>query len=451
MSCRFLWFCLAAGAAASLVLCFRISTQSFFVGSDDGGWVYPYFWPFAAHSLAVFGWTCMISFALFTLPRRLIDRQEWVVVAAWLLVGLVVQALVRRLTHFTFEQMFVSDGANSFYSPTKQYSTAVLLTDFDRLRSSLPLHAQSNMPGKLIFVSLLRHLSDRPAIMAWIVVLISNLGGVPLYLFVRDLFDDRRTALFSLILYLFVPGKLYFFPLLNTVTPVPVLVGAYLLQRWLLVQKAIFPALLGVTLYAIAYFDPLPLVLGLLFAMLIARAWIDGRLAIKTVLLQGSSGLVTFAATYVLFLAVFRFDLLATFRHSQAEAAIFNASTHRPYGIWVQANIVEFAFAIGVCQALIFCCVFVDAVRSAARSIRALSIPIVALSLGLGGVLLAIDLSGVNRGEVTRLWIFLACFFQIPAAYACARLQSRTAVMLILGPTLLQDVLATSMIAFVLP
>jgi len=95
--------------------------------------------------------------------------------------------------------------------------------------------------------------------------------------------------------------------------------------------------------------------------------------------------------------------------------------------------------------------VFVDAVRSAARSIRALSIPIVALSLGLGVVLLAIDLSGVNRGEVTRLWIFLACFFQIPAAYACARLQSRTAVMLILGPTLLQDVLATSMIAFVLP
>ena len=451
MSCRFLWFCLAAGAAASLVLCFSISTQSFIVGSDDGCWVYPYFWPFAAHSLAVFGWTCIISFALFTLPLRLIDRREWVVVAAWLLVGLVAQALVRRLTHFTFEQMFVSDGANSFYSPTKQYSTAMLLTDFDRLRSSLPLHAQSNMPGKLIFVSLLRHLSDRPAIMAWIVVLISNLGGVPLYLFVRDLFDDRRTALFSLILYLFVPGKLYFFPLLNTVTPVPVLVGAYLLQRWLLVQKAIFPALLGVTLYAIAYFDPLPLVLGLLFAMLIARAWIDGRLAIKTVLLQGSSGLVTFAATYVLFLAVFRFDLLATFRHSQAEAATFNASTHRPYGIWVQANIVEFAFAIGVCQALIFCCVFVDAVRSAARSIRALSIPIVALSLGLGGVLLAIDLSGVNRGEVTRLWIFLACFFQIPAAYICARLQSRTAVMLILGTTLLQDVLATSMIAFVLP
>jgi len=77
--------------------------------------------------------------------------------------------------------------------------------------------------------------------------------------------------------------------------------------------------------------------------------------------------------------------------------------------------------------------------------------PIVALSLSLGGVLLAIDLSGVNRGEVTRLWIFLECFFQIPAAYACTRLHSRTALMLILGTTLLQGALGASMIAFVLP
>ena len=52
--------------------------------------------------------------------------------------------------------------------------------------------------------------------------------------FVRDLFDDRQTALLSLVLYLFVPGKLFFFPLLNTVTPVLILTCAYLLQRWLL-------------------------------------------------------------------------------------------------------------------------------------------------------------------------------------------------------------------------
>jgi hypothetical protein len=447
----FLWFWVLAGTAVSLAVSYKISTQSFFVGSDDGGWVYPYFWPFAAHSLEVFACACAIALALSAVPLSAVDRRQWVVVAAWLGVGVLVQALLRGLTPFTFAQMFVSDGANSFYSPTKQYATLTLLTDFDRLRSSLPLHAQSNMPGKLIFVSLLSHISNRPAVMAWLVVLISNLGGVPLYLFVRDLFDDRHTALFSLILYLFVPGKLYFFPLLNTVTPVLVLGCAFLLQRWLLVQKPVFPALLGIMLYALVFFDPMPLTMALCFAALIAQAWIAGRLDIKTVAWQGAAALITFAATYLLFLAIFRFDLLTTFRRSQADAAAFNTTVHRPYGIWVGANIVEFAFAIGLCQALIFCGVFADAVRRIATSIRALSIPIVALSLGLAGVLLAVDLSGVNRGEVTRLWIFLGCFFQIPVAYACTRLQSRTALMLILATTLLQGALGASMIAFVLP
>ena len=452
MSRRLLWCYVAAGALLSLAVSYKIATQSFYVGSDEGRWVYPYFWPFAGHSLVVFAWACSITFATCALPLKLLDRRQWVVVAVWLVAGLLVQAVLRGLTPFTFEQMFASDGANSFYSPTKQYSTTTLLTTFDRLRPTLQLHAQSNMPGKVILVSLLRHLSARPAVMAWLVVLISNLaGGVLVYLFVRDLFEDRRTALFSLILYLLFPGKLYFFPLLNTVTPVAALACAFLLQRWLVTRRGVYSALLGVALYLLVFFDPLPLVMGLLFAFLLARAWISEPLRGKRLLSQGSIAIVTFAATYVVFLAIFHFDLHATFRATQVAAAAFNAAVQRPYDIWVGANLIEFAFGTGIPQALIFCAVFVVAAGRAAASPRTLSDPIVALALGLGSVLIAVDLSGANRGEVTRLWIFLAAFFQIPAAHACARLQNRAALMLILGVTLLQAALGTSMIAFVLP
>jgi hypothetical protein len=163
------------------------------------------------------------------------------------------------------------------------------------------------------------------------------------------------------------------------------------------------------------------------------------------------AGLLGFAATYAVFLGMFRFDLLATFRETQIAAAAFNATVHRPYGIWVRANLVEFAFGMGICQVCIFFGAFADAARRAAISLAAVADPAVAIALGLGAVLLAIDLLGVNRGEVMRLWIFLACFCQIPAAYAYARLQSRTALMLILGTTLLQSALGTSMIAFILP
>ena len=63
----------------------------------------------------------------------------------------------------------------------------------------------------------------------------------------------------------------------------------------------------------------------------------------------------------------------------------------------------------------------------------------------------AADAVGINRGEVVRLWIFLACFWQIPAAYVCGRLNSRTAFTLVLIMTLLQDVLGSSMLAFIEP
>jgi hypothetical protein len=61
------------------------------------------------------------------------------------------------------------------------------------------------------------------------------------------------------------------------------------------------------------------------------------------------------------------------------------------------------------------------------------------------------DAVGINRGEVIRLWIFLACFWQIPAAYVCRRLDSRMAFTIVLIITLLQDALGSSMLAFIEP
>ena len=58
-------------------------------------------------------------------------------------------------------------------------------------------------------------------------------------------------------------------------------------------------------------------------------------------------------------------------------------------------------------------------------------------------------LIGINRGEVMRLWIFLACFFQIPAAYACAALEDRRALPLVLATSVVSIVVGTAVIGFV--
>ena len=447
---RFFWMALAAGLAASLGVAMAVGAGAMTIGSEQGHFVYPYSQPLSARVLWTFVVVCATSCALVLAPREIGRRHPFWLVIVWLLVGSEQQALLRALTPFTFEQMFVSDTANSFYSAAQLHRGGVLLRRFDSLRRSLPLHAQSNMPGKVLLVSGLSAIARQPAVQAWLVVAMSNLAGIFLYLLVLDWFGDRQMALFSLVLYLFVPGKLYFFPLLNTVTPVFALACTWLLVRSMHTGRAVYPLLFGVALYAMVLFEPLPLALGMLFAALALHSLWIGAMEPRTVARQLGVACAAFAATYVLFVAAFRFDLFRTLNELRVEAAAFNLDQHRTYRVWVLQNLKDFWFGAGVCQVVLFAAVIGDTIRRPWTS-NLIGRPIAVVSFGLAAVLLAIDLLGVNRGEVTRLWLFLACFWQIPAAYVCARLNSRGALMCLLGATLLQDSIGTAMIGFVSP
>ena len=77
--------------------------------------------------------------------------------------------------------------------------------------------------------------------------------------------------------------------------------------------------------------------------------------------------------------------------------------------------------------------------------------PLTVICASLVAVLAVTDLIGINRGEVVRLWIFLACFFQIPAAYLCSREPRRTAIMLVTATSLVHAALGTAMVGFIVP
>lgn len=375
---------------------------------------------------------------------------EWTVVLGWCLGALLPQGFIRSLTPFTFGSIFASDAASAFYSVAMKHDTAAILGHFATLREGWPLHAQSNLPGKILLVRALMHLTTRPDALAWIVVGISNLGGAPLYLFVRDFFADRRIALFSLVLYLFVPAKLFFFPLLNTVTPVMVFTCLYLVQRWLTTGRAVYAGVLGTFLYGFVLFEPLPLVIGLLCSALAARVVARNQMDTRMLLRHIGIGIIAFGVTYLAVMLAFGFNLVSAFRIVAAHATAFNIHAARPYSIWIRQNVIDFLFGAGICQIVVFGPALVDGLISTAARDR-FTDPFIILSLALLAMLISIDLIGVNRGEVIRLWIFLACLFQIPAAYMCTRLNSGPAFTLVLATTLLQDVLGASMIGFIGP
>ena len=186
--------------------------------------------------------------------------------------------------------------------------------------------------------------------------------------------------------------------------------------------------------------------------ILLVRAIVEGRIALRTALFQIGVGILAFAATHVVMILWFGFDLISAFRDVAADAAAFNVAARRPYDIWVRQNIVDFLFGVGFCQIVLFVAALADGVTGLKTRGDLLTPSSIVLmcSATLAMVGLA-DLIGVNRGEVIRLWIFLACLWQIPAVYVCRRLESSMAFTVVLITTVLQIALGTAILAFVVP
>jgi len=445
-----LWLFVAIGVAASLYLSYQIGTQAILVGSREGRWFYFYLASFRPTILLACAAASATGLAALYLSDRVGHASEWLVVLVWFVAAVVIEAAICSLAPFPFDKIFASDGANSFNTVASHFTPGTMLGDFESVRKLWPPHGQSNMPGKSIFVYGLRRISRSGIVLPWLVVIVSNLGGLLMYGLVRDLLQSRRAALYALILYIVVPGKMFFFPLLNTVTPVPALLATWLLVRWLRTGGLAYAALLGLSVYVLALWEPLGLALGLLFVTLIIASYrtsIEPRALVWGLL----AGAVMFGVAYGVMVVRFRFDLLSTVRLLAADAVRFNEATRRPHEIWVYQNLFDFLVAVGACQAVLVVGALVDGFARGKGSLTRLAEPVVAFSLGLAGVVLVLDWLGVNRGEVVRLWIFLACLCQIPAAYVCARLESPIAIALIFTVTLLYDALGTAMVGFILP
>lgn len=438
------------GTAVAAAVCFAVATEALLLGSPRGRWHYPYVQPLARTPFLVAFAVSVPVLALLRVRARS-AAGEWSLVVAWIALATGAHAALRTLTPFSFESIFTSPGANAFYTVTLQQPLSAVLSSFVEARGGMPLHAQSNMPGKLVLMYGLEILTISPAVLPWIMVILSNLGALLMYRFVRRLVEDHTTALYSAVLYLFVPSKLFFFPLMNTITPVIALALACLIVEWLKTARLGWAVAVGVLLYAVVLFEPMPLVLGLLFVALTLRALHRGDLGWSQLVLHSAAALATFVVCAVVVEMVWGFDLVDAFRAVRAHALEFNAIQRRPYDIWVRANLVEFFVGLGACQAVLIAGTVALGLRGPGALADRLTRPLLLLTLGLLATVAAIDLIGINRGEVIRLWIFLACFLQIPAAWVCAQARRPHAIALVLVTTLVLSALGTANIGFVIP
>lgn len=286
------------------------------------------------------------------------------------------------------------------------------------------------MAGKILFYHAIRGLWDTPPGLLWLIFAASNLGLVLAYAIVRELFQDRQAGLAALVLYLFLPSKLFFLPLLNSVTPTFVLLPLWLLVRYLTSRHPGWLAALGVALYALVLFDPVPLITGLTFVALIGRAWAQKTIGWKNVVaILALVPLAFFAADCVVALR-YGYEIVSAFAFAYHDAKHFNATHGRSYDVWLVPNLIETLSNTGILTSALVLGIAVAALPRMAwglwreklrGAVTVACEPGVCLALSALASLAVVDLMGVNRGETVRLWIFLGAFLQLPVAGFCGR------------------------------
>ncbi|MEU7819446.1 hypothetical protein [Catellatospora sp. NPDC049133] len=434
-----------AGAGLTVAAAVLAAMRILPAGSRAGAWRYRYVGWFSWEMLLPFAGGLAAVLALLWLTHRLGQRRERLVVGMWLAAAVPLQLVVRAADEVSLGAVVASDRANSFYTPSLRFTAYEYLTRFEEIVHALPQHARSNMPGKTLLYHLLGTLTTNPAALGIAITAVSSLAALLVYLLVREVLDDRRVALFALILCLLVPGRLYFLPILNAVSPVPILLSLWLFTRYLRHTHWAWAVALGSSLYLVFFFEPLPLVMGLTFAALAALALHRRRLDWVALLKLVSLTLAAFAGAYLGTKLLFGYDLFVNLAEVLADATDFNERAHRPYDVWVVRNLGDFALCAGIAAAVLVGYAAWDAVR------RGVARPIAALTLSGLAVLAFLDLVGINRGETTRLWIFLAVFLMIPVAWVCARSPRVWPFAVVTAALMLQVATTTPMIAFIRP
>jgi hypothetical protein len=438
----------------SAFIFYLVYTGNFVFGSKAGGWVYPYFDP--AQPLS--RWMLLIVLVILSLmiffgSKLILIYEKFTLLGGYLL-AVIVQLLIRTTYPITFEAIIKSDVANSFYTLAMRYSAYEILSQYFHLVSSFPVHVKSNMPGKILLFQFLSLFTTSPQMMGYMIVAFSTLGAFLLYGICVKLFHDRLTAYFAFILYLLLPCKLFFFPILNTVTPIFILLCLFLFLLYIESKKSLFLVLLGGAFYILVLFEPTPLVCGLIFVGILLSEIAEKKHTMKS--LWGVVGIsaLSFSIIYLFFLTILSFNLFQSFKFILNDALRFNISDQRGYWIWVIENSKEFFYASGVPIMMIFIYLTVQTLirmRTKNRTVTNWSIENTYI-LSLFVTFCIVVLLGINRGEITRLWIYLAVFLQIPAAFYLAKAPRSNALFFCVAGTLvIQNFISLQRVGFIMP
>jgi len=449
-SIRTNWILLIAGISQCIIIGLLWS-HSLILGSVEGNFFYPYIKYQRRLDLII----ALIIFAIFFIFRKKVygalssasKQKEFLIVCATFVFGTAIELWVRSRYPFSMTAVILDLNANGFYTAGLQTTFAQILQNFSEFASQFPsVHVQANMPGKTLFYKLLQNITTDPSIIGLMIIAISNLTNIIIFYLSKALFQNKLIAWSALLLCLFTPAKIQFQPILNTVSPVLIYFSLLLIILSVKNNVKAYALLAGITLFFQFLFDPVPFGLGLIFLALLIIFSIENNFRPTFLSVTGFVSL-GFLGSGVIFYSLTGFNLIEGFLYCLKDATHFNMS-NRTYSIWIVQNLKEYVIGAGLASSLILLLSLVQT-RQVNWNNRYERNANVTLIIFLTTILI-LNFSGANRGEVTRLWIFLTPIQALLTAYFCHKFLNKDGYLVPLGASYIQASISITSIGFVL-
>ncbi|MBC8449563.1 MAG: glycosyltransferase family 39 protein [Chloroflexi bacterium] len=311
------------------------------------------------------------------------------------------------------EAPFIPAGLE-YYGDIHRVDTSFLATYVADM-GELSLHGRTHPPGPILLLwGFSRLLGGSRLAAASAVACLSALAAVPVYLLARQVLLDAGQALLAAFLFLLTPNVILYSA--TSMDSAILFFSAWTLYcAWEgLRQASLRWAVLAGLAYALTLFMTftvafLSLFLGLLFLLLWLRG--PGR-RVRRLWALMAMGVMVVICYFVLAVST-GFNVLACFQRAW-ELNQTSIAVLRPYDYWLVGNLVAYAAWLGFASWPLLGAQLRQMVQRCCRG--GLLQGSEAMLLAAVGTALIWDLSGLIRGEVGRVWLFLVPTLVIPAA-----------------------------------
>lgn len=328
-------------------------------------------------------------------------------------------------------------GATSYFNDAQKINNVGdFLRNYSQNVQYLQMHSQTHPPGVILLFYYLSNFAKNINVnvtytIGLLIPFLSSLTIIPLY-FLTKLFFNKLAAKISVVFYCLIPALILFTPQMDQVYALFFISIILFYYLGIIKKKIIYFILSGLFLAFGSYFSYLYTVIPLVMLILWILIYLNKKdstkyfFQINNFFKYNIIFALAFLFPNIIYQIIYGTNIYEMYQASMVYHQQFLDS--KSYLIWLAMNLFDFGIFMGLPITIVLLFVFGDSIMNFIKT--------KAVDISLGLFLLTIiilDLTGKNRSEVARLWLFLVPLMLISVAGYIANKKTYKIITIILA------------------